>query len=177
MDTIVYDMPIGEVANILVKSDRQVRRYVKAKRLRSKPVRIGGHLKLMFNKEQVIAFKESLEAQEQVAEYTEQIIADTHLINDTSSQEKNDNDDIDEVVLEEEKPVKYVIDVLKEQINDMRKDNKDLHYQLEQRSGQVGFLQGKVETLEEEVKMLAPVPKPEEEKIEKSWWQRFWSSN
>lgn len=168
MDTTVYDVTIGEVASMLDKSDRQVRRYVKAKRLRAKPVRIGGHIKLMFNKDQVVGFKETLETLEQPE--PEQIVVDARLV-DGQKAETEEAVEAEKEYQGEEKAVKYVIDALKEQIDGLRNENKDLHYQLEQRSGQVGFLQGKIETLEEEIKMLAPVPKQEEPR--KSLWQRL----
>lgn len=60
MGEVVYDMSIKEASEVLDKSDRQIRRYVKANRLKAKPVRVDGHIKLMFNREQVLSFKETL---------------------------------------------------------------------------------------------------------------------
>lgn len=174
----VYDIPINEVAKILDKSDRQVRRYVKENRLKAKPVRIDGHIKLMFNRDEVMSFKDGnvtpvIDADRDTGNvYVDaQLIDDMDEIDDQVSEAKV----IDNSEFTESAAVKYVIDALKEQIQDLRKENQELHYQLEQRSGLVGFWQGKAEVLQEEVKALAPVPKEEEPKPEqkKSFW-RFW---
>ncbi|MHB0912084.1 MAG: helix-turn-helix domain-containing protein [Armatimonadota bacterium] len=145
MNERAYDLPITEVAKILEKSDRQVRRYVKERRLAAKPVRIDGHIKLMFNKDEVEAFRDGASAEGIFGESGTEILVDAQLIDRQES----------------EPAVKYVIDALRDQLNELRDENKDLHYQLEQRSGQVGFLQAKIEDLQEEVKALAPAPKEE----------------
>jgi len=173
MDDIVYDMPISEVAKILEKSDRQVRRYVKEKRLTAKPVRVDGHIKLMFNREETLAYKERLARRDSFREPTHEIIADTHLVEDRAgARHETDVPPPDIANLGESSAVKYVVDVLCEQIQELRKENQELHYQLEQRSGQVGFLQGKVESLQEEMKMLMPATPSQDEIIERKPWYR-----
>lgn len=173
-----YDVPINEVAKMLDKSDRQVRRYVKERRLRARPIRIEGHVRLMFNRDEVAAFRDAAVRPEAGATQDAPLYVDAQLIDDV--------EDLDPPISEatildgpdngDSGAVKYVIDVLKEQIDNLRKENQDLHYQLEQRSGLVGFWQGKAEVLQEEVKALAPVPKPDEPSAQpaRSWWQKFW---
>ncbi|HUV04954.1 MAG TPA: hypothetical protein VMX94_07575 [Armatimonadota bacterium] len=175
MDNAVYDVPIGEVARILEKSDRQVRRYVKQRRLTAKPVRVDGHIKLMFNREETLAYKERLAHKGFSRESAREIIADTHLIGDTGGARREiDAPQVSDADMGESGAVKYVIDTLREQIQELRKENQELHYQLEQRSGQVGFLQGKVEFLQEEVKMLMPaMPSQEEIIARKPWYRRI----
>ncbi len=175
---IVYDVRIKEVAKILDKSDRQVRRYVKAKKLSARPVRVDGHIQLMFNREQVNAFRQRLLGEETFGDPGHEIIADTHLIEDKSSTATHEEPTpvgvADSTDVGKSDAVKYVIDALREQIGQLREENRDLHYQLEQRSGQVGFLQGKVETLQEELKMLAPAPESQDEIIQaKPWYRRI----
>lgn len=167
MSEVVYDMPIGEVAKVLGKSDRQVRRYVKERRLMARPTPIDGHIKLMFSKDEVVSFSE----RPSKPTGSPEILVDGRLLEGHDSGEPGiagitDMDDSGSAA------VKYVIDVLREQISDLRKDNQDLHYQLEQRSGQVGFLQGKVEALEEEMKALMPARPAQDEIIEKKPWYR-----
>lgn len=180
MSEVVYDVPISEVAKILSKSDRQVRRYVKVRRLKAKPVRIQGHLKLMFSRDEVESFKEHFSAEGIFGESGHEIIVDAQFIDqadegDTSASE-SDTIDISELGTGEASSVKYAIDALREQIRDLRVENKDLHYQLEQRSGQVGFLQGKVETLQEDMKMLMPAVKAQEELAQhKPWYKRIFN--
>jgi DNA segregation ATPase FtsK/SpoIIIE-like protein len=168
-----YDVPINEVAKILDKSDRQVRRYVKERRLKAKPVRIDGHIKLMFQRSDVEAFK---------AKFTPEGMLSSDIRDDTDDVAVTDtltDSPVDSATSvagnQEEAPaVKYVIDVLRDQINNLRDENRDLHYQLEQRSGQVGFLQAQVSTLQEEVKALAPIPKADAANPpRKAWWKLF----
>lgn len=178
MSEVVYDVPISEVAKILSKSDRQVRRYVKERRLKAKPVRIEGHIKLMFSRDEVESFKERFTAEGMFGESGHEIIVDAQLIDqdttDQASESEADVVDAGDVDVEGAATVKYVIDALREQIQDLREENKDLHYQLEQRSGQVGFLQGKVETLQEEMKMLMPAVKVQQELANrKPWYKRL----
>ena len=165
MSEAVYDMPISEVARVLGKSDRQVRRYVKEHRLTAQPTQIDGHVKLMFSKDEVVAFGE------RPSKVGPEVLVDGQLLEGHDSGEPGiagitGMDD------SESSAVKYVIDALREQISDLRTENKDLHYQLEQRSGQVGFLQGKVEALEEEMKALMPAKPSQDEIIEKKPWYR-----
>lgn len=166
MNDVVYDMPISEVAGTLGKSDRQVRRYVKERRLTAKPTRVDGHIKLMFSKDEVIAFGERPPKSE-----GPEILVDGQLLEGDAGDEPGiagitGMDD------GESAAVKYVIDALREQIHGLREENKDLHYQLEQRSGQVGFLQGKVEALEDEMKALMPAKPAQDEIIERKPWYR-----
>lgn len=100
------------------------------------------------------------------------MLIDAKLINKTIAEEPEENAIIEGIVPDASDHVKYVIDSLMEQIKELRAENRELHYQLEQRSGQVGFLQGRVETLQEELKMLAPAPKTREEIIQKKPWYR-----
>lgn len=174
MNDVVYDVPIREVAKILDKSDRQVRRYVKAKKLNARPVRISGHIKLMFNRDQVQAFGERLVRGGVFGDSGREVVADAQLIehDDDAAGREPAVSGVDDMVGGEPAAVKYVIDALGEQIRELRKDNRELHYQLEQRSGQVGFLQGKVETLEEEMKMLMPSAASQEEIVERKPWYR-----
>lgn len=172
MGEVVYDMSIKEASEVLDKSDRQIRRYVKANRLKAKPVRVDGHIKLMFNREQVLSFKETLMKESTFEEPKNKVLIDAKLINKTIAEEPEENAIIEGIVPDASDHVKYVIDSLMEQIKELRAENRELHYQLEQRSGQVGFLQGRVETLQEELKMLAPAPKTREEIIQKKPWYR-----
>jgi len=172
-DNIVYDVLINEVAKILDKSDRQVRRYVKERRLNAKPVRVDGHIKLLFNRDEVVAFKDNSGRAEVIVPQNETVYVDAQLMDDIEDKESPVQEAklLDSVDNGDGTPVKYVIDILKEQIDDLRKENQDLHYQLEQRSGLVGFWQGKAEVLQEEVKALAPIPKSEEPQPAKPWWK------
>lgn len=177
-DNIVYDVPINEVAKIIDKSDRQVRRYVKERRLHAKPIRVDGHIKLLFNREEVVAFKDNSGRADVIIPQGEPVFVDAQLIDDMEDLESPVQEAklLDGGDTGDGTAVKYVIDILKEQIDNLRKENQDLHYQLEQRSGLVGFWQGKAEVLQEEVKALAPASKPEEPeepKQERSWW-KFW---
>ena len=162
----VYDMPISEVAKVLGKSDRQVRRYVKVQRLMAQPTPIDGHIKLMFSKDEVVAF--SLRPSKPRGP---QILVDGQLLEGHDGVEPGIAG-IAGIDDGESAAVKYVIDALREQICELRKDTQDLHYQLEQRSGQVGFLQGKVEALEEEMKALMPARPAQDQIIEKKPWYR-----
>lgn len=178
MSEVVYDVPISEVAKILAKSDRQVRRYVKERRLKARPVRIEGHIKLMFNRDEVGAFKDKFTAEGVFGESGNEIIVDAQLIDGAESEQTVSNDldavDMGDTDGGEPSAVKYVIDALREQIRDLRSETRELHYQLEQRSGQVGFLQGKVEALQEEMKMLMPAVKVAEEIANrKPWYKRL----
>ena len=166
MSEVVYDMPISEVAGVLGKSDRQIRRYVKKRRLTARPTQVDGHIKLMFSKDEVTAFSERPAKTEGSEVLVDGQLLEGHDGGDPGIAGITDIDD------SESAAVKYVIDVLREQIHDLRQENKDLHYQLEQRSGQVGFLQGKVETLEEEMKALMPSRQAQDEVIEKKPWYR-----
>jgi predicted RNase H-like nuclease (RuvC/YqgF family) len=174
MNDAVYDMPISEVAAVLDKSDRQIRRYVKEKRLKAVPVRVDGHVKLMFNREEVLAYKEKLMSGDSQNRPHAEIIADTKLVEEANWTEVEEAKSNDAEVYDAafDSTVKYVIDALREQIRELRKENQELHYQLEQRSGQVGFLQGKVEALQEELKMLMPPPQ-EEKARRKPWYKRL----
>lgn len=177
-DHIVYDIPINEVAKILDKSDRQVRRYVKERRLNAKPIRIDGHIKLLFNHEEVVAFRDGSGRPDVIIPQNEPTYIDAQLMDDLEDLESPVQEAklLDGPENSDGTPVKYIIDILKEQIDNLRKENQDLHYQLEQRSGLVGFWQGKAEVLQEEVKALSPVPKPEEPEpkpTKKPIW-KFW---
>jgi len=165
MEEVVYDMPIKEVAGILDKSDRQVRRYVKDRRLRATPARIDGHIKLMFNREQVEEFKGRLDSG-YFGKSGREIIVDAQLVGD-GDEGSQPEPGVAGMEIDQPGPVKYVIDALRDQLKDLHKENRELHYQLEQRSGQVGFLQGRVETLEEERKMLMPAQTSER----KPWYR------
>lgn len=176
MTELVYDVPISEVASLLEKSDRQVRRYVKGRRLEAQPVRIQGHMKLMFNRDEVLTFRERLSEGGFFGDSGREIVVDAHLVEDEGSPESEPvvtfSDDSPEA-----SAVKYVIDALREQITDLHKENRELHYQLEQRSGQVGFLQGKVEAIQEEMKMLMPASESREEIVKrKPWYRRLFGS-
>ncbi len=174
MSEVVYDLTISEVAKILDKSDRQVRRYIKEKRLKAKPIRVDGHIKLMFNREAVIEFKEKVTPQLPAEELTQGTVVEGQVVQGIDgAMAAEDITVIDESDTEVPSAVKYVVDALKEQINGLNLENKDLHYQLEQRSGQVGFLQGKIEALQEEVKALSPATKPSVDK--KPWFKRMFS--
>ena len=176
MSELVYDVPIGEVTSILAKSDRQVRRYIKARKLQARPVRIEGHIKLMFNRDEVFSFRDRFAEQGYFGESGREIIADAHLVEDDSGISEMASDA--HVDIQGDGAVKYVIDALSEQIRDLQKETRELHYQLEQRSGQVGFLQGKVETLQEEMKMLMPAPHSQAEIIKrKPWYRRLFGRN
>ena len=177
MSEVVYDVPIGEVASILTKSDRQVRRYVKERKLRARPVRIDGHIKLMFNRDEVHAFGERFADEGYFGDTGSEIVVDAHLVEESAHEAHVETPEL-ETELPGDSAVKYVIDALREQIRDLRKENQDLHYQLEQRSGQVGFLQGKVETLQEEMKMLMPSRESQQEVVaRKPWYRRFFGRN
>ncbi len=173
MSEVVYDVPISEVAKLLSKSDRQVRRYVKERRLKAAPLRIEGHVKLMFSRDEVMAFGEQFVADGVFGESGDEIIVDAQVIGKDTSTDSASDDDVD-VLDVGASSVKYAIDVLREQLKDQRKENKDLHYQLEQRSGQVGFLQSRVESLQDEIKALMPAPKPEAVD-KKPWFKRIFS--
>jgi len=166
MSEVVYDMPISEVARVLGKSDRQVRRYVKGRRLEAKPTQVDGHVKLMFRKDEVIAFGER-----PAKPMGPEILVDGQSL---QGHEGNESGIVEITGIDdgESAAVKYVIDVLREQIHDLGKENVNLHYQLEQRSGQVGFLQGRVEALEEEMKALMPSEQAQDEIIERKPWYR-----
>lgn len=174
MNDKVYDVPIAEVAGILDKSDRQVRRYVKGERLTARPVRIDGHIKLMFCRDEVLAFRDGAAAQGVFGRAGREVVADTRLVDGASeaSEQETGASAADAQDVGESAAVKYVIDTLGEQIKELQKENRELHYQLEQRSGQVGFLQGKVETLEEEMKMLMPSAESQEEIVRKKPWYK-----
>lgn len=169
-----YDITIGDVAKILDKSDRQVRRYVKEHRLKANPVRVDGHVKLMFSKQEVEAFKTKLSPERPLQDETlgdvvmEAVLVDESDVNASTS----GTDDIIGITPDVDTGVKYVVDALKEQLDALRQENRDLHYQLEQRSGQVGFLQAKIETLQEEVKALAPAVKEQVADI-RPWYKRL----
>lgn len=172
MNGVVYDVPISEVAKVLDKSDRQVRRYVKAQRLVAQPMRIDGHIKLMFNRNEVLAFKDGSPGGV-FGESGREIVVDAKLIEE-SGNGAGKSESVQVADTGDMGAVKYVIDALKDQINEMRTENSDLHYQLEQRSGQVGFLQGKVKILEEELKMLMPAAPSQDEIIaRKPWYKRM----
>jgi hypothetical protein len=176
MSGVVYDVPISEVARLLSKSDRQVRRYVKERRLKAQPVRIEGHTKLMFSRDEVERFKERFAADGVFGEFGNQVVVDAQLIEGSPRPDAEEvgAPDSSELGAGDSSAVKYVIDAMREQIRGLRTENRDLHYQLEQRSGQVGFLQGKVETLQEEMKMLMPSPKAQEElAARKPWYKRL----
>jgi len=170
-ESAVYDIPISEVAKILDKSDRQIRRYVKERRLMAKPVRVDGHVKLMFARTEVDAFKEMFTPEGIFAGESKDVQPSQEV---PESEEPISVDVIDASPMEESQTVKYVIDVLKDQIDQLRKENNDLHYQLEQRSGQVGFLQGQIESLQAEVKMLMPMAKPDTP-ARAPWYKRMFA--
>lgn len=175
MNEVVYDVPICEVAKVLEKSDRQVRRYVKSERLKAKPIRIDGHIKLMFNRDEVLMLKKGIPDEGVFGQSGREILVDARLVEDGGNRVTRKKtaveDDADAV---ESNAVKYVIDALREQIKELQTENKDIHYQLEKRSGQVGFLQGKVETLEEEMRMLMPAtPSQDEIIVRKPWYKRM----
>lgn len=169
MTEVVYDMNISEVASTLGKSDRQVRRYVKEKRLKSVPQRVDGHIKLMFNREEVLEF-----AEQQGLPPGPEVVVDARLVDKESDGEPEIVGISDVIDINDSEPtaVKYVIDALKDQIAELRKENRELHYNLEQRSGQVGFLQSKVETLQEEMKALMPSEAAQDEIIKRKPWYR-----
>lgn len=181
-DNSVYNITITEAAKILDKSDRQVRRYVKERKLKAKSMRVGGYVRLMFNKDEVIAFRDgsSNPAEANVQQTIEGQDVDIMTAADSV-----------EDVKEEAKPnvydgqaVKYAMDILKEQIDNLRKENQELQTRLERQSGATGFWQGKAEALQVELKALMPIPKTEAEESEavnaeapkpkKSWWRWFW---
>lgn len=170
------DISINEVAKILDKSDRQVRRYVKERRLKSKQVRVDGHVKLMFSREDVEEFKLQFTPEGVFAGEAREVVTDAPVAEAVPEAEPVEI--VESVAAEDSLAVKYVIDVLREQIAHLNDENKDLHYQLEQRSGQVGFLQGQIDALQTEVKMLAPAAKAEVVTVEKkSWFQRVFHKN
>lgn len=176
MNDVLYDVPIKEVAEMLDKSDRQVRRYVKERKLKARAVRMDGHVRLMFNTEQVLAFKERFNEEgiltEAVSQPEDGIIIDARIVDgsdnghDPGADAASDaSDGVDAGA------VKYVIDALREQIKDLHEENRELHHELEQRSGLVGFWQGKAEQLQEEMKALMPAERPEDAK--KPWYKRI----
>jgi DNA segregation ATPase FtsK/SpoIIIE-like protein len=172
MSDVVYDLPIKEVAGILDKSDRQVRRYVKEKKLKARAVRVDGHPRLMFNTDEVQAFRERFSEEGILtAEFESEgeIIVDARIVEGSDDGHESDVEAVTDTP--DTGAVKYVIDALREQLKEVRDENRDLHYQLEQRSGQVGFLQGRVETLQDELKMLMPAQKPETDG-KKPWYRR-----
>jgi len=176
MDDIVYDVPIGEVAKLLDRSDRQVRRYVKANGLKARPVRVDGHVKLMFNRDEIAEFSERLRRGGAFKGSEREIVVDARLIEgrDEKLEQERVISAAERTESAEPGAVRYVMDALREHIRELQSENRELHYQLEQRSGQVGFLQGKVESLESEVKMLAPAPKSQEEIVkQKPWYRRI----
>lgn len=169
MDDNVYDVPISEAVEILEKSDRQVRRYVRDKLIKAIPLRVQGHVKLMFNREELVAFKERLAQGGTFGKLGYEGVAHVRSgeDNNTGSAATHDVKDAS---------IRYVVDALLEQIRELRKENQELYYQLEQRSGQVGFLQAKVETLKEELKMLMPPQKEREEVVkQKPWYKRLFA--
>lgn len=173
MSEVVYDLPIKEVAEILDKSDRQVRRYVKEKKLKARTIRVEGHVRLMFNTEQVLAFKERFTEDGILTSEPEpdsEIILDAHIVegSDDGQQPEAAEADVDGG---DAGAVKYVIDALREQITELREENRELHQELQRHSGLIGFWQGKAELLQEEMKALMPVKKPEDEK--KPWYKRI----
>jgi len=177
MNDVVYDVPIKKVAEILDKSDRQVRRYVKERKLNARAVRIEGHVRLMFNAGQVEAFREHFSEEGILTagefELNREMIIDARVVEGSDGGAEADGDDVvDASVTGGDGAVKYVIDALLGQISGLRDENRDLHYQLEQRSGQVGFLQGKVESLQEEMKALMPAQKPEADG-KRPWYRRI----
>jgi hypothetical protein len=177
-NNIGYDVPISEVAAILDKSDRQVRRYVKERRLNARSIRIDGHIKLMFHRDEVEAFKGKFTPEGMLSGEVKQTVQESPASTEAEQSVPEDVTVIQAETTEEPPAAKYVIDVLRDQLIDLRKENRELHYQLEQRSGQVGFLQGQIEALQAEVKMLAPAPKPQEETIErKPWYRRLFARN
>lgn len=171
MEEIVYDIPISEVAKLLDKSDRQVRRYVKEKQLKVRSVRVGGHKRLMFNRDDILSFRERVSAGAPQKERAQAEVIEGQVVEGDDGARQIE--DAEAAAMESEMPpaVKYVIDALTSEIKELKKESKELHYQLEQRSGQVGFLQGKVEILQEELKMLAPAQKEEDAK--KPWYKRI----
>ena len=174
MADMLYDVPICEVAGILDKSDRQVRRYVKAERLRARPVKINGHVKLMFCRDEVLAFRDGFSREGVFGESGREVVVNTRLVDEAEEESavRETEAAFDIMDAAESNAVKYVIDALRDQIKGMRTENQDLHYQLEQRSGQVGFLQGKVKILEEEMKMLMPASR-EKAGERKPWYRRM----
>lgn len=172
MNDIIYDVPIREVAKILEKSDRQVRRYVKDRRLVARPIRVDGHIKLMFNRNEVTAYRERFSDGVFFGESGQEIVVDAQLIGDDGNGAEHEHVSFDSPDIDETGAVKYVIDTLRDQIKELQQESNDLHYQLEQRSGQVGFLQGKVEMLQEEIKMLMPAMPTQDEIVERKPWYR-----
>lgn len=170
MSDKTYDLPIGEVAKVLDKSDRQVRRYVKEKRLSAKPMRIDGHIKLLFSRDEVLAFRDGGATEVSSPEIDEEMVIDAQLVGDGDGM---DVQSIDATVMGagsgDGGAVKYAIDALKEQIAELRQENRELQSQLQNVSGLVGFWQGKAEVLQDEVKMLNPAPK-----AKRSLWAWFW---
>lgn len=170
---VVYDVPIAEVAEILGKSDRQVRRYVRERRLEARPVRVDGRIKLMFAREEVEAFGRDLAAADPARSEPRTVVVNGRLIEEerttTEASQPPAGDNYDTLSIE---AVKYAIDALREEIQQMRKQNEELHYQLEQRSGQVGFLQSKVEMMQEEMKMLMPSQESRQEVVRRKPWYR-----
>lgn len=172
----VYDIPISEAAKILDKSDRQVRRYVKEGRLKAKTIRIDGHMRLMFNRNELNLFREGLNPPTNEPNESPSAISG-ELMDD----ELDINEEIQELVPESgtndgnADAIKYAIEVLREQIDVLRQENKELHQQLEQHSGLIGFWQGKAEILQEELKALTPASNQQEDpKPARSWWKRLW---
>jgi predicted nuclease with TOPRIM domain len=94
------------------------------------------------------------------------------LVDEVSDDDDIERSDDNAVTMDVDGGVKYVVDALREQLDALRTENRDLHYQLEQRSGQVGFLQAKIETLQEEVKALAPAKKMETADT-RPWYKRM----
>ncbi len=171
MNDVVYDLPIKEVAEILDKSDRQVRRYVKERKLKARAVRVDGHPRLMFNTDEVQAFRERFSDE---GILTAEFESEGQIIVEGSDDgQEMDGDSVTDTpdIGGGDGAVKYVIDALRAELKDARDENRDLHYQLEQRSGQVGFLQGRVESLQDELKMLMPAQKPEDD-AKRPWYRR-----
>jgi hypothetical protein len=172
MTETTIEITIADVAKILDKSDRQVRRYVKERRLKANPVRVDGHVKLMFNREEVEAFQARISPDHPSPQESAHVVMDGVLVDEVSDDDDIERSDDNAVTMDVDGGVKYVVDALREQLDALRTENRDLHYQLEQRSGQVGFLQAKIETLQEEVKALAPAKKMETADT-RPWYKRM----
>ena len=176
MSDVVYDLPIKEVAEMLDKSDRQVRRYVKEKKLKARAIRVDGHHRLMFNTEEVLAFKERFTEEgilSTESDADQDVILEAQIVegSDDGHQPETVESDLDMADIGDTGAVKYVIDALREQISELRDENRELHQELQRHSGLIGFWQGKAELLQEEMKALMPVKKPEDEK--KPWYKRI----
>ncbi len=176
MSDVVYDLPIKEVAEMLDKSDRQVRRYVKEKKLKARAIRVDGHHRLMFNTEEVLAFKERFTEEGILAAESDaagDAVLEARIVEGSDDGRQPDavDADLDTADIGDAGAVKYVIDALREQISDLREENRELHQELQRHSGLIGFWQGKAELLQEEMKALMPAKRPEDEK--KPWYRRI----